>query len=195
MIVAYLIFAHLLGDFIFQPTKLVLWKIKSKKGTFVHVLIHFLLTTLILAPYILNGYPGVIFVAFGLAFVHFWIDEAKINYDLKHDQKVLPFLVDQLMHILTIGVAYFLIQDITFSLPQTAFYYVYSDIRLVIFLSFIVFISTVVEIFHFEQKREQKKAKKLKINSDKMLSRVIIFSILYAIFLIISFYATEGSFL
>lgn len=188
MILPYLIFAHLLGDFIFQPTKLVLWKSKSKLGTLTHSLIHFFVVTLVLSPFILKGYWELLLVAFGLAFVHFWIDEAKINYDLKHDERVLPFMVDQIMHLITIVVAYLLIMGREYTLPEGTFFQVYGDIRLIIFLSFIVFVTTVIEVFRFQREREKNKINRLKINSDKMLSRVIIFSLLYSAFLFLSLY-------
>lgn len=192
MILAYLILAHLLGDFIFQPSKLVLWKMKSKKGILVHVLVHFVLSSILLIPYLINGHLWLLIVAFGLSFVHFWIDEAKINFDLKNDEKVLPFLLDQLMHLLTIIVAYSLIQGFTINLPNTAFYKVYLDVRLTAFLTFIVFVTTVVEIFHFTRAREKHGATKLKIDTNKMLTRVIIFTVIYGAFIIASFYA-EGA--
>ncbi|MBI5754436.1 DUF3307 domain-containing protein, partial [Candidatus Peregrinibacteria bacterium] len=110
MILGYLIFAHLLGDFIFQPNRLVLWKIKSKCGILTHVIVHFILNLLILSPFIWNGHYWVIAAAFLICFAHFWIDEIKISYDLKHDKKVIPFLIDQLMHLLTILLVYFFIQ-------------------------------------------------------------------------------------
>ena len=83
MILAYLILAHLLGDFIFQPTKLVKWKMKSKKGLFVHSLVHFVVTSVILIPFLINGYLWLLIVAFAIAFLHFFIDAAKVKYGLK----------------------------------------------------------------------------------------------------------------
>ncbi len=109
MILSYFILAHLLGDFVFQPTRLVLWKIKSNKGVFVHAFIHFVINLLILMPIIINGYFWLIYIIFGISFLHFWIDKEKINYDLKHDKKVRPFIIDQLLHLLTILLAYFFI--------------------------------------------------------------------------------------
>lgn len=184
----YLIFAHLLGDFILQPSKLVNWKRKSIKGTFVHALIHFFVTILVVLPFIINGYTELIFVALGVAFVHFWIDEAKISYDLKHDKKVYPFLVDQFMHLLTITVGYLLVIDINFKLPQGTFYSIYGEFKLIIFLSFLVLITNVVEVFYFQKEREKKKTVEMKMNSEKIMSRIIIFSIIYSGFMLITFY-------
>lgn len=192
MILAYFILAHLLGDFIFQPTKLVIWKLKSKWGTLVHVVVHFVTTLLILMPYFINGYYWLIYPVLGIAFAHFWIDEVKISYNLTHDKRVTPFIVDQLLHLLAIMIATFFIQDIHISLPDTAFYLAYGDIRIVIFLTALILVSTVIEIFHFQKKSEKEKSAKLIINQDKMLTRVIVLTLLYSLFMILSFYARNG---
>lgn len=193
MILGYLIFGHLLADFVLQPSRLVIWKHESRLGVFVHVLIYFLINMLILLPFLLNGNLWLVYIAFGLAFTHFWIDQAKINYDLKHDKKVLPFIIDQLLHLLSILVAYFFIQNIPLNLPLTKFYTIYSDIRIVIFLSFIVFVSVVVEVYYYQQQREKNVNAKLKINHNRLLTRVIVFSLIYIFFMLLSFYA-RGAF-
>src|SRR3989338_5398495 len=143
MILSYFILAHLLGDFVFQPGSLVLWKGRSKKGVFVHTLIHFGINILVLLPFLINGYLWLIPAAAIISFIHFWLDQAKINYNLTHDQKVLPFVVDQLLHLLTIMIVYFFLAEITVTLPQTTFYLVYTDIRIIIFLSFLILVSSV----------------------------------------------------
>lgn len=189
MLLVYLILAHLLADFIFQPTKLVLWKIESKKGVFVHVLIHFLTTSLILLPFIILGNYWILIVAFVIAFFHFWIDQTKISYDLKHDNKVVPFIIDQLLHLLTILLCYFFTQDLPLAIPETAFYSIYSNIQIIIFLISIIFVSTVIEIYYFQKQREKNKNARLKINPDRMLTRVITLTLIYILFISLSFYA------
>lgn len=189
MILGYLIFGHLLADFIFQPNSLVIWKHKSKTGIFVHVLIHFFVNIIVLLPFLINGHLWLIYVSAGLAFAHFWIDLVKINYDLKHDKRVIPFIIDQLLHLLTILVAYFFIQNIPLKLPEAKFYAIYSDIRIIIFLSFIVFISQVIEVYHYQKQREKDSQAKLKINSHRILVRILVFSLLYIFFMLLSFYA------
>lgn len=195
MILGYLIFGHLLADFIFQPNSLVIWKHKSKTGIFVHVLIHFFVNIIVLLPFLINGYFWLIYVSAGLAFTHFWIDRVKINYDLKHDKKVIPFIIDQLLHLLTILVAYFFIQNIPLKLPEAKFYTIYSDIRIIIFLSFIVFVSTVIEVYHYQREREKNSQAKLEINSHKILIRILVFSLVYIFFMLLSFYARGGALL
>lgn len=189
MILGYFILAHLLGDFVFQPGSLVLWKGRSKKGVFIHSLIHFGINLLILLPFLTNGYLWLILAAAIISFVHFWLDLAKINYNLTHDQKVWPFVVDQLLHLLTILLVYFFISEIPLTLPENTFYLVYSDIRIIIFLSFIILVSSVIEIFRYEKQREKNKNAKLKINTKKMQTRIIVLTLIYALFMLLSFYA------
>ncbi len=189
MLLGYLILGHLLGDFIFQPNKLVLWKMRSKMGTLVHAGIHFILNLLILLPFIINGYVWLIGVAFGLSFVHFWLDQTKINYELKHDKKVLPFLIDQMLHLLAILLIYFFIQNLTLALPTGSFYTIYADIRLIIFISFLILSTTVVEIYFFQRKREKNNNAVFKINPKGILKRITVVALIYALFMILSFYA------
>jgi hypothetical protein len=114
MILLYLILSHLIGDFVLQPNKLVHWKIKSKKGAFVHVLIHFIVNLLIFLPFLIKGYLWLIVVFFFMSFIHFWIDEVKIKYDLKYDKKVKAFILDQFLHLLIVFIAYIAIRYIYF---------------------------------------------------------------------------------
>jgi len=189
MIIAYFILAHLLGDFVFQPTSLVKWKMKSFKGTIVHAAVHFIITCLVLLPFILNGYSWLIFVAALIGFVHFLIDEAKINYDLRHDEKAKPFIIDQLLHLLTLLIVFYFTVDINFQLPGVNGYEViYGDIRIVMFIAFLIFISTSIEIYHFQKIRERNKKATLKLNANQILNRIIIFTLVYAVFMFIASY-------
>ncbi len=189
MILGYLILAHLLGDFIFQPSKLVIWKIKSKYGVFVHVLVHFMANIIVLAPFILNGHYWPILAAFVICFIHFWIDQAKISYDLKHDKKVMAFLLDQLMHLLVMMLVYFFVQNLPLTMPTGGFYTVYSDIRVVIFCSFLIICGSAVEIYHFQQVREKKHDATFKFNPRNIALRIFIFTLVYILFMILSYFA------
>lgn len=189
MLLGYLILAHLLGDFVFQPNKLVNWKIKSKWGILVHVLIHFIINLIILAPFLVNGYYWLILLAFSLCFAHFWIDRIKISYDLKHDKKVAPFLLDQLMHLFVILLAFYLTRNINLALPDTQFYKIYEDIRPIILATFLILSSTVIEIYRFQLEREKKGKAVFKIHTREMLIRVVAVTLIYAVFMVLSFYA------
>lgn len=189
MILGYLILAHLLGDFIFQPSKLVIWKIKSKYGILVHVLVHFVINLIVLAPFIFNGHYWSILAAFIICFVHFWIDQAKISYDLKHNKKVMAFLLDQLMHLLVIMLVYFFVQNLPLTLPTSGFYAVYSDIRVIIFFSFLILCSSAVEIYHFQKVREKKHDATFKFNPRNIALRIFIFTLVYVLFMVLSYFA------
>jgi hypothetical protein len=187
MPLGYLILAHLLGDFILQPSKLVKWKMSSRYGVIFHVAIHFILILLVFSPYLIDGQIWPVFTAFGLSFFHFLIDQSKINYDLKHDQKVKPFLLDQIFHFLTILIAYFLLKDFVQALPAGDFNEIYSQVRISIFLSFTVLVSIVVEVFAYQYQREKNGKAKLKINTDQMLTRVLVLTSVYILFMVLSY--------
>lgn len=189
MILGYFILAHLLADFIFQPSKLVLWKIRSKYGVLVHVLVHFVVNLIVLSPFILNGHIWPIGAAFAICFLHFWIDQAKINYDLKHDKKIMAFLLDQLIHLLVMMIVYFFVQNIALSLPETGFYQIYSDIRVVIFFSFLILCSSAVEIYHFQKVREKKNDATLKMHPRNIALRIFVFTLVYILFMVLSYFA------
>jgi hypothetical protein len=189
MILGYLIVAHLLADFVFQPSKLVLWKIRSKYGVLVHVLVHFVINLLVLSPFILNGHYWTIWAAFIVCFVHFWIDQAKINYDLRHDKKVMAFLLDQLMHLAVMVLVYLFFRNETLSLPSGSFYSIYSDIRVTIFFSFLILCGSAVEIYRFQKIREKKHDAMLKLNSKDIALRILVFTLVYSLFMVLSYYA------
>jgi len=191
MLLGYLIFSHLLGDFVFQTERLVLYKMRSIKGILLHVLIHFMVGNIVLLPFILNGYDWLIGVNFGICFFHFWIDYAKINYDLKHDKKVKPFVLDQLLHFFTILVAYFFTSNITLNLPNTPSYKIYTNINIIIFLSFFVFLSTAIEAYRYQILREKDANVRFKPNPKKILIRISIFTTLYLLFMLLAFYTTR----
>lgn len=188
MILAHLLFAHLLADFVFQPERLVKWKMRSIWGTIVHVVIHFFTNLIVLLPFLLNGYLWLIYMILGICIIHFCIDEAKINYDLKHDKKVKPFLVDQLLHLLTILVANIFLIDTNFILPNKLFYRIYLNPSILIFLSFLVVVTIAVEIYNFQKIREKNHKAKITFDGMQMLSRVIVFAVVYAFFMLLTFY-------
>jgi hypothetical protein len=192
MILGYLVLAHLLADFIFQPSKLVIWKIRSKYGVLVHVLVHFVMNLIVLSPFIANGYYWPIGASFMVCFAHFWIDQAKINYDLKHDKKVLAFLIDQLMHLLVMMIVYFFVQNLSLSLPAGDFYSIYSDIRVIIFFSFLILCSSAVEIYHFQKVRERKHDATLRLHPRNIALRIFVFTLVYILFMVLSYFARNG---
>lgn len=189
MILSYLILTHLLGDFVLQPSKLVHWKMRSHKGTLVHSLIHFFIGIILLLPFILNGYTWLITIVFTISLIHFFIDQAKISYSLRHDEKVRPFIIDQMMHLLAIMIVYFFLNQIPFVLPENDFTLIYTDLKIINFFSFLVFVSSVIEIYNFQKKREKNGAVRLKFNKIEMVKRMLVFTIVYGLFTILSIYS------
>lgn len=94
-----LLLAHLLGDFMLQPTKWVIHK-EANKGTsiylYLHVLIHFVLYMLFLWDLEKLG------IALILAISHLIIDMAKLYANPLFKNKGIPFFIDQVLHLMAI---------------------------------------------------------------------------------------------
>lgn len=96
---AKLLLAHLIGDFILQPTKWVIHKEANKvasKYLYLHILIHFWLYMLVL--WNVNEWK----IALILSVSHLFIDLAKIYSTPLFKNKSVPFFIDQVLHILVI---------------------------------------------------------------------------------------------
>jgi hypothetical protein len=99
MIIA-MFLAHLVGDYVFQWDGLARWKSIEFRGVVVHSLILFVITALFALPYSPYWWGGVLFIGF----FHFIVDGAQ--YFLKPTiNPFLRFIIDQILHILTIIVA------------------------------------------------------------------------------------------
>lgn len=188
MILSYLVLSHLLGDFIFQPSKLVVWKMKSIYGVLVHVLIHVAIMLLIMMPFILNGNLWILGVIAIINSVHFIVDQAKISYDLKHDIKVIPFLIDQFLHFTTILSVVFLTKDYVLKVPDTQFFNIYSSQKVVVFISLMVFASKVLEVFRYQRQLENDKNTKIEFRTKNMLKRMFGFGVIYIVVTTFIFY-------
>ncbi len=191
MIFGYLVLAHLVADFLLQPGKLVKWKMESRWGVLVHVLVHFVTNIILLFPYIMQKPLPFMAAITAITAVHFFIDTQKIDYDLHHDTKVKPFVIDQIFHITTLFIAYLFLEKTKLTFDKTLFYSLYQNIYLVIFLTFTVLLSNGFEIFKFQLKREKNSKAKLKIDKKETLSRLLAFTIIYALFMIISLTVTR----
>lgn len=96
-----LVLAHLVGDFLLQPTTWVKDKKKKKiksKYLYYHVGLHFLLL-LITTQFDSDYFLGVLFVVLS----HFMIDCAKLYFEKKKTEK-LWFFADQLLHLAVIAI-------------------------------------------------------------------------------------------
>ena len=94
-----LVLAHLIGDFVLQPTRWVLHKQSNKiksKFLYLHVLLHFALYMLFL--YDLSLWK----IALIVTIAHFVIDVLKLYSNDLFKNKSIPFFIDQILHILVI---------------------------------------------------------------------------------------------
>lgn len=94
-----LVLAHLIGDFILQPTRWVLHKQSNKiksKFLYLHVLLHFALYMLFLWDLSLWK------IALIVAIAHFVIDVLKLYSNNLFKNKSIPFFIDQILHILVV---------------------------------------------------------------------------------------------
>lgn len=97
-----LLIAHFLGDFTFQPNKWIKKRntnsIRSKY-LYYHILVHFALLLLFFINELRNYFPGIVVIIL----LHYAIDIAKIYLSKKAVLSEFKlFLIDQLLHILTI---------------------------------------------------------------------------------------------
>lgn len=91
-----LLLAHLLGDFVLQPRRLLVQKQAKKAGSwffYVHILVHFALTLLFV------GDLGFWKWALAIALSHGLIDLAKLYWGPRFKIEATPFLLDQLAHV------------------------------------------------------------------------------------------------
>ncbi len=101
--------AHLIADFLLQPTWLVKLKQRRRYGVVIHALIHFFVMALLTLAWSIAGVLGLIIIAVA----HAVIDYIKIALE-KRGLKYIPgFLIDQSTHLLVlVTVSSFIKNDI-----------------------------------------------------------------------------------
>ncbi len=96
MIFTKLLLAHLIGDFLFQPTRWVVHKeantVKSKY-LYIHILLHFFLTMILLWD--LQYWKLVLIIAVS----HYFIDLGKLYATPLFKLRSIPFFIDQFFHL------------------------------------------------------------------------------------------------
>ncbi len=91
-----LLLAHLMGDFVFQPTRWLIHKEANKARSgflYAHIVIHYGLMMLLLWD--LSFWK----MALVIAISHYLIDLAKLYANSLFKNKLYPFLIDQLLHL------------------------------------------------------------------------------------------------
>nr|WP_288836404.1 DUF3307 domain-containing protein [uncultured Flavobacterium sp.] len=133
-----LLLAHLLGDFLLQPTAWVKDKKKKKiksKYLYFHVGLHFILL-LITTQFNSNYLLGVAFVTLS----HLGIDCAKLYFEKKKTEK-LWFFVDQLLHLVVIAVVVFYYFPVEISITSL---YSQQNLALITALVSVTYVSAIV---------------------------------------------------
>ncbi|SHI84611.1 Protein of unknown function [Arenibacter nanhaiticus] len=94
-----LFLAHLIGDFLLQPTRWVIHKEAHKirsKYLYLHILVHFVLTMILLWNLSLWFWVVLLILS------HYLIDVAKLYINPWFKNKSIPFFIDQFLHLLVI---------------------------------------------------------------------------------------------
>ena len=174
--------AHFLGDFVFQNKKMVLNK--NKPLYFVaHILIH----TLLLCMFLFNDnmWYAIIFVVF----FHALFDWMKLKLSKKIKPPVL-FIVDQVLHIITIVVAFlwFSTLTITFDFLNNKFFWLFLIALVLVTQVTAVFIRIILSPYQDHKKVNENSLQitgKILFNAGKyigILERLFIFGFVVANF-------------
>jgi hypothetical protein len=186
----HLTIAHLLGDFVLQPNKLIEKKYHSWKGTLIHALIIGALTTLLLFPYLASAKTWLIILL--ITALHFLQDLAKVSFDKKinKNKSTLPFFVDQALHltVLTVMASYLEVSNLI-PLPAALSDLYYSETILIAIVSIIVLTYTLdITFFQFELKKlklkNKKKTPSYHPDYKGMMVRVLAFTFFYLLLIL-----------
>ena len=188
MIPSYLIFAHLISDFVLQPSKLVEYKEKSFGGVLIHSLIHVVVATILLFPYL--GHTAVWNAILVSGVIHAVIDQGKISLQIRTDKYVYPFMLDQMLHFFTLYsvITFFKLNALSEALPSNFFFdNIYVNKNLLVFLIAVVFCTVVYDIVGFQLKREKNSHLKFHFHNKHATTRVLLAAIVFAAFTLISY--------
>ena len=99
-----LLLAHFLGDFVFQPLRWVVHKEANKINSrylYLHLIVHgFLVALALWDP---SAWPLLVFIVL----THYLIDLAKLYFQSYFRHAAVPFVLDQLAHVLVLYVVAF----------------------------------------------------------------------------------------
>ena len=133
-----LLLAHLLGDFLLQPTTWVKDKKKKKiksKYLYYHVGLHLFL--LLITTQFASRY---LFAVILIAISHFGIDCAKLYFEKKKTEKIW-FFIDQLLHLIVIVLVVNYYYPIQFSIANL---YSQQNLALITALVMVTYVSAIV---------------------------------------------------
>lgn len=180
MIFFYLLFAHLLGDFVFQTYELVKLKKKSLFGLFLHCFIHFSLSFFIIFLFFRTNIQNLFIAIIFVSIAHFFIDLSKIKLESKTKKRVSLFIIDQILHIVVIFIASEYL-SVFFNNPEKKL------MELLIFLSVLIVLVQGIEVFNYQRLLEIKNKSKFKRSTKNLKNRIIILIVLTTIYYIIKY--------
>lgn len=182
MITTNLIIAHLLSDFVLQPSKLIKWKMRSGAGMIFHVAVFAFVASVFLFPYLIYWQTWVTIGA--ISVIHLLTDYAKINIALKKDSYSLPFLTDQAIHFASLIIGGYFLDKQNFKLPSTWFFEnIYSNLTVWIVIALLIYVIYIADIV-FVQKGYLN-SKIYKKNSNKIIiTKLVLFTVVFAIYLV-----------
>lgn len=185
MIPFYMILAHLVADFLLQPRKLVEYKEKSFYGVLIHAGIHGILMAIILFPY--WAYAPMWYAIIIVTLIHAAVDQWKISIQIKMDEYLFPFLIDQLLHFLAIfGVIHIFHLNylpIPYEIAQN--FSLYLNPQLVLFLTILIFCTAVYDIARFQVQRELHSKGHFSFPWKTLGKRILVAAIVFIGFLMI----------
>lgn len=150
------LFAHLVADFILQPSKLIQWKFKSWKGVAVHAAVHFIMYLLIFLPFLSQWR---VWVAFGgVALSHFLVDCWKVRHELHDHRYAQSFVTDQLLHFFFLALGAWLIGQPAWQTGGDPLQDYYISPIVWVGLSSVLGASFVVEVFLYQFARQKTNA-------------------------------------
>lgn len=145
-VILLLVIGHLIGDFLLQTEKVVVWKQKEWRGAAFHGLLVALAMQIVLLPF----YPQLYTLVAIQGFFHALIDwvKSKLAFSLS-GWEIVAFLLDQLLHLLVILGGVYLFAAILGGLPSslvvinlkallTIITYLLTSVFAVIFLQMLV---------------------------------------------------------
>ncbi len=130
-----LIFTHLLGDFVFQTSKLAQSKAESIRGVLKHVIIVFIINIVFLFNY---GMLGEV-IAIITTGTHFFIDYSKMKTKRYYKITSIHSIIDQIFHFAVISICYYCFRNIV-NAPIIKLEY----IGILNYLIIITYVSTVI---------------------------------------------------
>lgn len=150
MIIPYLILSHLVADFILQPGKLINWKAKSAYGVLFHVVVFFLTALLFLFPYLIYWQTWAVIA--GISVVHFLSDFTKVKIEKKKESFPLPFITDQLIHLLSLVAGGYILELQNFTVIGSRFFEaIYSNWLIWFLIAFVIYVTYVLNVIFMQK--------------------------------------------